>query len=161
MKQINIFTVCSELIIKGNTDNQYTEVEIDGFNFSGYITLDATPEAIKDSLDDAMIQLEKLYSRKYQGFGLGDDTYYDYLPDLLDQIVQLIIHGASIKVDQIIQGTDLELNLDLSYYMKKVKEFYQFVYGDNDNPEIIDPLHKDSLSYIRFLVNNSNNFKTL
>lgn len=99
MKQINIFTVCSELIIKGNTDNQYTEVEIDGSNFSGYITLDATPEAIKDSLDDAMIQLEKLYSRKYQGFGLGDDTYYDYLPDLLDQIVQLIIHGASIKVD--------------------------------------------------------------
>lgn len=161
MKQINIFTVCSELIIKGNTDNQYTEVEIDGSNFSGYITLDATPEAIKDSLDDAMIQLEKLYSRKYQGFGLGDDTYYDYLPDLLDQIVQLIIHGASIKVDQIIQGTDLELNLDLSYYMKKVKEYYQFVYGNNYNPEIIDPLHKDNLSYIRFLVNNSNNFKTL
>ena len=165
MKQINIFTVCSELIIKGNTDNQYTEVEIDGSNFSGYITLDATPEAIKDSLDDAMIQLEKLYSRKYQGFGLGDytyyDYYYDYLPDLLDQIVQLIIHGASIKVDQIIQGTDLELNLDLSYYMKKVKEYYQFFYGDHDNPEIIDPLHKDNLSYIRFLVNNSNNFKTL
>lgn len=60
MKQINIFTVCSELIIKGNTDNQYTEVEIDGSNFSGYITLDATPEAVKDSLDDAMIQLEKI-----------------------------------------------------------------------------------------------------
>lgn len=161
MKQINIFTVCSELIIKGNTDNQYTEVEINGFIFSGYITLDATPEAIKDSLDDAMIPLEKYYSRKVQGLGLGDDTYYDYLPDLLDQIVQLIIHGASIKVDQIIQGTDLELNLDLFYYMKKVKEYYQFFYGDHDNPEIIDPFHKDNLSYIRFLVNNSNNFKTL
>lgn len=165
MKQINIFTVCSELIIKGNTDNQYTEVEIDGSNFSGYITLDATPEAVKDSLDDAMIQLEKYYSRKVQGLGLGNDTYYDYLPDFLDQIIQLIIHGASLKVDLIIQDTDLELNLDLSYYMKKVKEFYQFVYDNvydnNYNPEIIDPLHKDNLSYIRFLVNNSNNFKTL
>lgn len=159
MKQINIFTVCSELIIKGNTDNQYTEVEIDGSNFSGYITLDATPEAVKDSLDDAMIQLEKYYSRKVQGIGLGDDTYYDYLPDFLDQITQLIIHGASLKVDLIIQGTDFELNLDLSYYMKKVKEFYQFVY--DEDPEIIDPLSKDNLSYIRFLVNNSNNFKTL
>lgn len=159
MKQINIFTVCSELIIKGNTDNQYTEVEIDGSNFSGYITLDATPEAVKDSLDDAMIQLEKYYSRKVQGLGLRDDTYYDYLPDFLDQITQLIIHGASLKVDLIFQGTYLELNL--AYYMKKVKEFYQFVYGGNDNPEIIDPLHKDNLSYIRFLVNNSNNFKTL
>lgn len=161
MKQINIFTLCSELIIKGNTDNQYTGVEIDGSLFSGYITLDATPEAIKDSLDDAMVQLEKYYSRKVQGLGLGDDTYYDYLPDFLDQITQLIIHGASLKVDLIFQGTYLESNLDLSYYMKKVKEFYQFVYGDNDNPEIIDPLHKDNLSYIRFLVNNSNNFKTL
>ena len=159
MKQINIFTVCSEIIIKGNTDNQYTEVEIDGSNFSGYITLDATPEAIKDSLDDAMVQLEKLYSRKYQGLGLGDDTYYDYLPDFFDQIAQLIIHGAILKVDLIIQEIDSELNLDLSYYMKKVKEFYQFLYGDHDNPEIIDPLHKDNLSYIRFLVDNSNNFK--
>ena len=45
--------------------------------------------------------------------------------------------------------------------MKKVKEFYQFVYGNNYNLEIIDPLHKDNLFYIRFLVNNSNNFKTL
>lgn len=159
MKQINIFTACSELIIKGNTDNKYTEVEIDESLFSGYITLDATPEAVKDSLDDAMIQLEKYYSRKAQGIGLGDDTYYDYLPDFLDQITQLIIHGASLKVDLIIQGTDLELNLDLSYYLKKVKEFYQFVY--DEDPEIIDPLHKDNLSYIRFLVNNSNNFKTL
>lgn len=157
MKQINIFTVCSEIIIKGNTDNQYTEVEIDGYFFSGYLTLDATPEAIKDSLDDAMIQLEKYYSRKVQGLGFGDDTYYNYLPDFLDQIIQLIIHGASLKVDLIIQGTDIELNLDLSYYMKKVKEFYQFVYDDNSG--IIDPLHKDNLSYIRFLVNNSNNFK--
>lgn len=163
MKQINIFTVCSELIIKGNTDNKYTEVEIDGDGslFSGYITLDATPEAVKDSLDDAMIQLEKYYSRKVQGLGLGDDTYYDYLPDLFDQITQLIIHGASLKVDLIVQETDFELNLDLSYYMKKVKEYYQFLYGDHDNPEIIDPLHKDNLSYIRFLLNNSNNFKTL
>lgn len=75
MKQINIFTVCSEIVIKGNTDNQYTEVEMDGSLFSGYITLDATPEAVKDSLDDAMIQLEKYYSRKVQGLGLGDDTY--------------------------------------------------------------------------------------
>lgn len=163
MKQINIFTVCSELIIKGNTDNQYTEVVIDGDGplFSGYITLDATPEAVKDSLDDAMIQLEKYYSRKVQGLGLGDDTYYEYLPDFLDQIIQLIIHGASLKVDLIVQETDFELNLDLSYYMKKVKEYYQFLYGDHDNPKIIDPLHKDNLSYIRFLVDNSNNFKTL
>lgn len=146
MKQINIFTRCSEITIKGNNHLDDLRVLEVGMQFTGYISLDATEEAVKDSLDESMLQLQSLLE-SYHEYGLGDDAYYDYVPDFMDQIVQLVYHAL-----------DLHVTFEVRKYVDTTIAFWQTIYKEDG--EVNNPFSIGNIKYIEnHLVKESHNIK--
>lgn len=153
MKQINILTRCSEITIKGNKitikgNNPLEDLRVleVGMQFTGYISLDATEEAVKDSLDESMLQLQSLLE-SYHEYGLGDDAYYDYVPDFMDQIVQLVYHAL-----------DLHVTFEVQKYVDTTVAFWETIYKEDG--EVNNPFSIGNIKYIEnHLVKESHNIK--
>lgn len=90
---------------------------------------------LQDALDEGIQSLAS-----YIEDDPGDDTWYDYLPDLVDQIMQLFYHAKEIS----------PLNFSLETYCSVFNDTIATL--NQANPE--DILTWD-LDYIRFLVNHS------
>lgn len=146
MKQINILTLCGHITVKGNLKPQV--IKMNDSEFSGCITLDATEESVKDSLDAAMLQLQSLTERYQRDKGLGDDTYYDYVPDFMDQIAQLVYHAL-----------DLHVSFEVQEYVDTTVALWELIYKEDD--EIWSPFCEGNIEYIQNLVKESNNLKIL
>lgn len=95
MKQINIFTLCSETTIEGT--HHFQDIVVNDTEYSGYITIDATEESLKLALDTAMTQLQSL-QEDHRNYGFGDGDYYDSIQDFMDQIAQLVCHAKNLPV---------------------------------------------------------------
>ena len=147
MKQINILTRCSEITIKGNNHLDDLRVLEVGMQFTGYISLDATEEAVKDSLDAAMLQLQSLLE-SYHEYGIGDDAYYDYVPDFMDQIAQLVYHAL-----------DLHVTFEVRKYVDTTIAFWQTIYKEDG--EVNNPFSIGNIKYIETIIKESNNIKIL
>lgn len=146
MKQINIFTLCSEITIKGNRHFHLDEDEdvIAEMQFSGYITVDATEEAIKESLDDAMQQLQSITERYKEGGFILLYHYYDYFPDFMDQIAQLVYHALNLHV-----------SFEVQKYVDTTVAFWETIYKEDD--QICNPFCEGNIKYIETIIKDSDN----
>lgn len=144
MKQINILTLCGHITVKGNLKPQV--IKMNDSEFSGYLTLDATEESVKDSLDEAMLQLQSLTEIYQIDKELGDYTYYYYIPDFMDQIAQLVYHAL-----------DLHVTFEVYKYVNTTIAFWETIYKEDG--EVNNPFNSGNIKYIENLVKESNNIK--
>lgn len=92
MKTIKILTTTGELTVPHLT---YVEQDILNSNFTGYITIQNTPTKIREAFTQGLDLLNEYTTATH----IGDDTWFDDIPDLIGQLHQLAYH-MNFKDDQ-------------------------------------------------------------
>lgn len=127
-----IFTATQELTANIQ-DSEIIEIELEELDATYYYyTLPI--DKLKDAIDEA-IQLLGSYIDKPH---IGDDDWFDNIPDLIDQIGQLIYHAQDNKVD-------FDIDQDIETYNQIIQTL-------NESDESGEPLEPFDSDYIETLV---------